>query len=58
MQYIVKYLYYSSVNISVDAENEEQAKIIAENKMHEMSDAEMAQHIFDNRVLEGTEVEE
>lgn len=58
MQYIVKYLYYSSVNISVEAESEEQAKIIAENKMHEMSDAEMAQHIFDNRVLEGTEVEE
>ena len=57
MQYTIKYLYYTSVSVSVEAENEKQAKIIAENKMHEMSDAEMAQHIFANRVLEGTETE-
>lgn len=58
MQYTIKYMYYTSVSVSVEAESEEQAEIIAENKMHEMTDAEMAQHLFDNRVLEGTEVEE
>lgn len=57
MKYTIKYNYYSSVNIEVEAENAEQARMLADTKMANMADTEMAEQLFDNRVLEGTETD-
>lgn len=57
MKYTIKHNYYSSVIVSVEAENAEQARMLADTKMANMADTEMAEQLFDNRVLEGTETD-
>jgi hypothetical protein len=56
--FTVSVLYETRVNITVTAEDRDQARELAYAEMDAMDDADVAKEMFDNRDLLGTDIEE